>query len=100
MSEIIDDAGELATLMLVANDSHATVVKLVGMATLAAVKAGRALARIKLKLNHGEWLPYLKAHFKSTPRTAQAYMTMARLLEHMPDLDPEVGQLSMQVALE
>lgn len=42
-----------------------------------AVTCGSMLAAVKADLRHGEWGPWLKAHFEGSDRTAQVYMQLA-----------------------
>ena len=39
-----------------------------------ALQAGRLLREVKARLDHGEWLPWLKNNFDGSTRTAQVYM--------------------------
>jgi Protein of unknown function (DUF3102) len=43
-----------------------------------AIQAGEMLLEAKDKLNHGEWLPWLKDHCSLNERLAQRYMRIAR----------------------
>src|SRR6266700_3589333 len=40
---------------------------------------GKLLIEAKAQLEHGQWLPWLKANFGSDERTARNYMTAAKL---------------------
>jgi hypothetical protein len=42
-----------------------------------AIAAGESLVKAKAKLEHGQWLPWLKENFDLSERTAQNYMTLA-----------------------
>ncbi len=47
-----------------------------------AIRAGALLIEAKAQVKHGEWLPWLKANFPGSVRSAQGYM---RLAEHAPE---------------
>src|SRR4051812_29165519 len=51
-----------------------------------AIRAGEALIAAKAKVRHGEWLPWLEAHFPASERTAQGYMRLARNPQRVADL--------------
>src|SRR5690242_671326 len=44
----------------------------------AAMEAGRLLIQAKDQIDHGDWLPWLKANTSVSERTAQVYMKLAR----------------------
>ena len=45
------------------------------------VEIGLFLIQVKRQSKHGEWLPWLKAHFAGNKRTAQLYMRIARVFQ-------------------
>ena len=45
-------------------------------------RAGRLLLQAKSQCKHGEWLPWLDAHFVGNARTAEFYMQDARKDSH------------------
>jgi hypothetical protein len=76
-----------------ANWHHGQVTKhLVGVeasargALVHAWHAGRALAKIKSGLTHGQWEPWVAQHFDGSMRTAQAYMRVERKTQRVADL--------------
>ena len=50
-------------------------------------RAGKMLIEAKSQLPHGEWLPWLKAHFRLSHETARTYMRLAREYENPRDLE-------------
>src|SRR5262245_24963831 len=40
-------------------------------------EAGELLIKVKDRLKHGDWMPWLEEEFAGTPRTAQLYMRIA-----------------------
>ena len=52
---------------------------------------GDKLIKLKTELGHGEWLPYLDAHFSLTDRTARLYMEVAGNRKFISDLDSTTG---------
>ena len=51
-------------------------------AVLHAIEAGVRLLAVKEQLGHGEWLPWVRDHFRASERTAQLYMRFARQREY------------------
>lgn len=49
--------------------------------------AGAALIEVKGRLNHGEWLPWLKENFNGSHDTASVYMRIARNFERARNLE-------------
>lgn len=45
------------------------------------VEIGLFFIQVKRQSKHGEWLPWLKAHFAGNKRTAQLYMRIARVFQ-------------------
>ncbi len=66
-----------------------------------AVNAGSLLAEAKAQVEHGQWGSWLEDNFEGSPRTAQAYMKVAR---EVPNLDAakaqRVADLSFRSALK
>ena len=60
------------------NDLHMEATSHAIRAVEAAAECGRALLGVKAKLNHGEWLPWLKTNVVFSDRTARAYMRVAK----------------------
>src|SRR5215212_9148639 len=52
-----------------------------------AIRAGEALIAAKARVRHGEWLPWLAAHFPASERTARRYMQLAENRSRVADLD-------------
>jgi hypothetical protein len=49
-------------------------------------KSGQALFKIKAKMKHGEWMPWVEANFHGSYQTANAYMTLASKFQTSRDL--------------
>lgn len=65
-----------------------------------ALVAGRLLTEAKGLLVHGDWLPWSHGHCTLAPRTAQAYMRLARKIELLPPLDAQrVADLPVREAV-
>ncbi len=68
-----------------------------------AMEAGRLLNEAKSRCDHGQWYGFIVEHFEGSPRLAQKYMRLARLLpQHLEDLGPNaprVADLSFRQAL-
>lgn len=67
----------LEALQEIANSSGEAVEKTARMAVSHAIRAGRALTAAKLKVPHGQWLAWLKAHWNYSQQTASRYITIA-----------------------
>jgi hypothetical protein len=51
-----------------------------------AIRAGELLAEAKASVQHGQWLPWLRANFPGSERTAQNYMRLAANPQRVADL--------------
>ncbi len=51
-----------------------------------AIRAGELLNEAKGRVKHGEWLPWLKANFPASERTARNYMRLAEKSATVADL--------------
>jgi Protein of unknown function (DUF3102) len=79
------------------NRLHAEILEAARMTLDKALQVGALLASEKLKLRHGEWLPWLEANICFNERTARNYM---RLHEHQLLIKTEnVSDLSSAYAL-
>jgi hypothetical protein len=54
-----------------------------------AMECGRLLIEAKAQVGHGGWLPWLEANCTLRPRTAQAYMRLARELPKLPEQEAQ-----------
>jgi hypothetical protein len=80
-TEIVTDIGRSDSLTDLAariNAAHEAVQAALKSSIINAMHAGELLIAAKAKLKHGEWLPWLKANFPFTDRTARNYMMLAR----------------------
>ena len=65
-----------------------------------ALECGRLLLRAKALLPHGDWLPWLAGNCTLKPRTAQAYMRLARELPKLAEANAQrVADLSVRDAI-
>jgi hypothetical protein len=53
-----------------------------------ALCAGAALAEVKARLKHGEWLPWLRQNFNGSEDTAQNYMRLYDRQGELPNTNP------------
>lgn len=67
----------LETLATVANESAEAAMNAAGKAIEHAIRCGRALNAAKSQMDHGGWLPWLKANFDRSVATATRYMRLA-----------------------
>jgi hypothetical protein len=64
------------------------------------MECGRLLIEAKAQVGHGGWLPWLEANCTLRPRTAQAYMRLARELPKLPEQEAQrVADLSVRDAI-
>jgi Protein of unknown function (DUF3102) len=71
---------DLATRIKV---GHSAVIEAKKNIVRKAVEVGGWLNEAKAKVEHGEWLPWLKANCQISERTAQRYMHLADAKEHL-----------------
>lgn len=79
------------------NREHRLATQAANTAIQHAIRAGEMLMRAKVKVAHGEWLPWLKHHCELSERTARNYMRLARLPESKRQ---RVADLPIRQALE
>jgi hypothetical protein len=72
------ERSRLDTLAREINDEVRLCEKHMSYALKHAVAAGHKLIEAQGLMKHGEWLPWLKANFEFTPRTAANYRRLAR----------------------
>jgi hypothetical protein len=60
------------------NAAHEAAESALKSSVVHAMQAGELLVEAKEKIDHGEWLPWLKANFPFSDRTARLYMQIAR----------------------
>lgn len=65
--DLAEEAREVARRIVASQEQHIAL----------AVQAGRELAAIKSRLDHGHWLPWLEMECRIDKRTAQRYMATA-----------------------
>lgn len=68
---------ELSTLATEINSHHSQAVEKATSALSHARQAGELLSQAKTLTAHGQWLPWLSANCKVSPRQAQRYMQVA-----------------------
>ncbi len=88
-----DLTSTVSELVQQANDHHQLVVQGMQTSMEHAAAAGNCLLQAKAKLGHGEWEPFVRANCNFSPRTARAYMQVAKNIvvfgqrpEHLADL--------------
>lgn len=65
-----------------------------------ALEAGKLLAEAKAACAHGEWQNWLTAHCEVAPRTAQAYMKLAKRIPELPASEAQrVADLPLREAI-
>lgn len=93
---------DLPSIVELANQQHDLAGKAARTAIEHAVVAGRLLVRANIVVKHGEWLPWLKANFNGSARTAQKYMKLAQQFQLLPTKAkaPSTAHLTIDKALE
>lgn len=87
MNDMISfDGMPLEQLVDIANGSAEQVEKSARNMVQHAHRAGRALLAAKEQLEHGQWLPWLGAHFDQSISLANKYMAIASNSEQIPNL--------------
>jgi len=95
MAEIIVYQDE--TTRQVCEAAAGRIRRLIARTVKSVAEIGRELRRVKERLQHGQWLPWLDANFGWTAETARRYMLLARAV----DGDPRVLEFrSIEAALE
>jgi hypothetical protein len=69
----------LAAIVQEINAAHAECELSLRDGLAHAIKAGQLLIAAKELLDYGAWIPWLRANFAGSTRTAQAYMRVARM---------------------
>lgn len=65
-----------------------------------ALAAGNLLLQAKAQVEHGDWEPWLLANCAVAPRTARAYMSLARRLPALPDPERQrVAEMPLREAV-
>jgi hypothetical protein len=64
---------------------HAATQEAAQSALEHAVRCGELLIQAKAQVGHGDWLPWLEANCSFRPRTARAYMQLARAMPTLPE---------------
>jgi DUF3102 family protein len=65
-----------------------------------AMTAGQLLVEAKRQVAHGDWLTWLESSCDLSPRTAQAYMRVARSFNHLGSNAQRVAHLSFRDTLK
>jgi len=66
------------------NHHHRECVEALNEGLRHGLRAGQLLVEAKEQLAHGQWTPWLEAHFEGSARTAQLYMRVAK---HWPEIE-------------
>ena len=92
---------ELDSLARNINLAHKAASELAESAIEAAYEAGRLLSEAKSRVNHGQWLPWLKANCpKIAERTASQYMRVSRNWETIKLKSAGYADLTINGALQ
>jgi hypothetical protein len=79
---------------------HAALISAAHAALRHAVRCGELLIQAKTSMAHGDWLGWLETNCQVRPRTAQAYMRLARELPKLPEANTRrVAHLTVRDAL-
>jgi Protein of unknown function (DUF3102) len=89
----------LAGLAKKINAAHSKMQQAMKAALGHAVEAGEMLLEAKATLGHGDWLLWLDRNCTVSPRTAQAYMRVARNFPKLEAKSAAVADLTLRDAL-
>ena len=67
------------------NETHALAMQHAGQAIGFAIACGELLLEAKRSIQHGQWLPWLRANVAFGERSAQGYMRIAGRKERLPN---------------
>jgi hypothetical protein len=94
------DEYELNAMIELINGAHSRCSRAFETALESAREAGVLLLKVKAKLGHGEWLPWLENNFEGTPRQAQKYMRLTENWDQILQANANSGShLSINGAL-
>jgi hypothetical protein len=93
-----DNEARLKALIDGINDEHGKCKLAYRSAMGHAINAGGMLNEAKDLVEHGQWLPWVKANCQFDKRTAQLYMKIARYVTLMPHLKDAVMQGTLTAA--
>jgi hypothetical protein len=89
----------LAELAGLINQAHGQCEEALRAGVGHALRAGELLLEAKRRVAHGQWLAWLKANVRCSPRTAQAYMKVARGKDRLEAKSATVAHLGFREAL-
>src|SRR6266576_461024 len=92
--------GRLATLAEELDAEHHACEAALKTTLAHAIRAGELLHEAKALVRHGEWLPWLQAHFAGSERTAQNYMRVAVAYPQLASKTATVADLGYREALQ
>jgi hypothetical protein len=95
----INQSNSLADLAARIRTEHDAATVSMKAGVLHAIQAGALLIEAKEKLEHGQWLPWLKANCEISERTAQQYMRLARHRDEIDTKSAEHADLPVSRAL-
>lgn len=93
-------SNSLADLAARINAAHEAAAAALKSSVTHAMQAGELLLEAKEKVDHGEWLPWLKANFPFSDRTARLYMQIYRRREDVEAKMATVADLTVREAVE
>src|SRR5262249_10970346 len=82
------------------NEEHGQAEEELRSGILHARSAGEILLRVKDRLQHGEWLPWVRANLQFSERTAQNYMRIARRWEELEANPQRAADLSYREGVQ
>lgn len=82
------------------NDATSAAERSARAAVAHALEAGSLLLQAKGQVAHGDWEPWLQANCAVAPRTARAYMSLAKRLPALPEPERQrVAELPLREAV-
>jgi Protein of unknown function (DUF3102) len=95
----ITTSNSLAELAARINTEHLAASRALKQGAEHAMNAGDLLIEAKVKVPHGQWLPWLAKHCDISERTAQLYMRLARARPEIEAKAQRVADLSLRGAV-
>jgi hypothetical protein len=93
-------SNSLVVLVGQINAAHEAAAAALKSSVIHAMQAGDMLLEAKEQVGHGEWLPWLKANFPFSDRTARLYMQLARKRVNVEAKMATVADLSLREAVD
>jgi hypothetical protein len=100
MSIELAHSNSLTDLAARINAAHEAAAAALKSSVVHAMQAGELLLEAKDHVGHGGWLPWLKANFPFSDRTARLYMQVARRRADVETKMATVADLTVREAVE